>query len=358
NRKMTDILAVQEEIAREISEKLRPRLTGEQKKRLTKRATESSEAYQAFLKGRYYFEHRNEKVLETAVQYFNEAIEKDPGYALAYSGLADSYVVMPSYSVKSAKEAYPTARAIATKALELDDSLADPHADLGWIASFYDWDWATAEREFKHALELKPSYPATTHLWYALMLSAISRHDEAIAEMKRAIELDPSAPVIRRDFVRILVAARRLDEGIEAGRRAIEGAPNIVTARGQLGVAYLATRMTQEALSELRKPPQLGQGSALGFFYGTGLARCGKRAEALQILAKLKELAEKRYVMAYYIARAYEDLGDRKETLDWLDRSYDDRSWDLVFLNTDPFWDDLRPEPRFTDLLRRLHLVQ
>jgi serine/threonine-protein kinase len=358
NRKMTDIIAVQEEIAREISEKLRPRLTGEQKNRLTKRATESTEAYQSFLKGRYYFEHRNEKVLETAIKDFNEAIEKDPGYALAYSGLADSYVVMPSYSVKSPNEAYPNARAAATKALELDDSLADPHAALGWIAAFYDWDWATAEQEFKRALELKPSYPATAHLWYALMLSAISRHDDAVQEMKRAAELDPLAPVIQWNFSRILVAARRFDAGIEAGHRAVELGPNVVTPHGELGLAYLAKGMTPEALSELRKPPVLGQGNALGLYYSTGRARCGEKTEELEIPAKLKALAEKSYVQPFFIAKAYESLGDRKETLAWLEFAYEDHSWNLVFLNVDPFWDDLRSDPRVRDLLRRLHLAQ
>src|SRR5262249_47988751 len=155
NRKMTDILAVQEEIASEISERLRLRLSGEEKKHLMKRSTENAEAYQAFLKGRYYFEHRTEKVLDTAIRYFNEAIEKDPAYALAYSGLSDSYVVTASYSVRPPKDAYPKARAAATRALELDGSLADPHASLGWISTHYDWDWPTAEREFKRAIELQ-----------------------------------------------------------------------------------------------------------------------------------------------------------------------------------------------------------
>jgi eukaryotic-like serine/threonine-protein kinase len=357
NRKTTDILAIQEGIAREISEKLRLRLTGEQKKRLTKRATENTEAYQAYLKGRYYFEHRNESVLETAVQYFNQAIEKDPAYALAYSGLADTYAVMPSYSIRPPNDAYPKARAAAAKALELDDSLADPHATLGWIATYYDWDWPIAEREFKRTLELQPSYPATTHLWYGTLLSAISRHDEAIAELKRAAELDPLAPVIQWNFARVLVASRRFDAGIEAGRRAVELAPNGATPHGFLGQAYLAKGMTSEALSEFQKSRMLGQGSPLGLNQSSGLARCDKKAEALQILNELEEMAQKRYVMPFYIAKGYESLGDREETIAWLERAYEDHSWDLVFLNVDPFWDDIRSDPRVANLLRRIHLA-
>jgi TolB-like protein/Tfp pilus assembly protein PilF len=357
SRKMTDILAIQEGIAKEISEKLRLRLTSEQKKRLTKGSTENTEAYQAYLKGRYYFEHRNEKVLETAILHFNEAIEKDPGYALAYSGLADCYVVITSYSVQSPKDAYPRGRAAAAKALELDDGLGDPHASLGWISTFNDWDWTVAEREFKRALELKPSYPATTHLWYALMLSANSRHDEAIAEMKRAAELDPLAAVIQWNLSRILIAARRFEAGIEAARRAVELAPNAVPARGQLGLAYLARGMTTEALSEFEKNLAPDQGNALALFYSSGLARCGKKGEELQILARLHEIGEKRYVMPFFIAKVYESLGDREQAFAWLERAYEDHSWNLVFLNVDPFWDDMRSDPRFADLIRRMHLA-
>ena len=356
NRKTTDILSIQEGIAREISEKLRLRLTGEQKKRLTKRATENTEAYQAYLKGRYYFERRNVKVLETAVQYFSQAIEKDPAYALAYSGLADSYAVMPSYYTRPPNDAYPKARAAAAKALELDESLADPHAALGWIATHYDWDWPAAEREFKRALELQPSYPATTHFWYAQLLSATSRHSEAIAETKRATELDPFAPVIQWNFARILTNARRFDEAIEAGRRAVDLGPNIPT-HGRLGLAYLAKGMHAEAISEFQKTLALAPSTPQALAYASGLARCGKRSEALQILDRLKRMAEKQYVDPFNFATIYEGLGDREQTFAWLKRAYEDRSWGLVFSNVDPFWDDLRSDPRFTDLLRRIHLA-
>jgi serine/threonine-protein kinase len=357
NRKTTDILTIQDGIASEISEKLRLRLTGEQKKRLTKRATENTDAYQAYLKGRYYFEHRSEKVLETAVQYFNQAIEKDPTYALAYSGLADTYVVMPSYSVQPPRDAYPKARAAAAKALDLDESLADPHASLGWVAAFYDWDWTLAEREFKRALELQPSYPATTQLWYALLLSAISRHDEAVVEIGRAAELDPLAPVIRWNAARILVAARRFDAGIDAGRRAVELGPKVASSHGFLGLAYLAKGLTADALLELQNAALVGQDSPQGPYFSIGLARCGKASEGRQTLAKLQEMGHKRYVSPFYIAKAYESLGDREETLAWLERAYEDHSWELVFVNVDPFFDDLHSDPRFVDLVRRIHLV-
>ncbi|MDQ6894262.1 MAG: protein kinase [Acidobacteriota bacterium] len=357
SRKMTDILAVQEEIAREISEKLRIRLSGEQKHRLTKRSTKNTEAYQAYLKGRYYFEHRNEKVLETAIQYFNTAIEKDPSYALAYSGLADSYVVMTSYSVRPPKDAYPRGRAAAAKALELDEDLADPHASLGWIATHYDWDWRAAEREFKRAIELEPSYPATAHFWYAMLLSATSRHAEAIAEMKKAAELDPLAPVIQWNFARILVYARQFDAAIEAGRRAVELSPSLATSHGRLGLAYLARGMNEEAAVHFRKALALGPETPLALYYAAGLARCGGRTEAVAIIDKLERIAEKQYVLPFYFATLFESLGDRESTLAWLERAFDDHSWGMVFLNVDPFFDDLRPDPRFKDLLRRLKLT-
>jgi serine/threonine protein kinase/Tfp pilus assembly protein PilF len=357
NKKMADILTVQEEIAREISERLRLRLTGEQKRGLTKRYTDNTEAYEAYLKGRYYFEHRNEKVIETAMQYFEEAIEKDPTYALAYASVADSYVVMNSYGALPPKDAYPRARAAAAKALEIDANLADPHASLAFVEAFYDWNWADAEREFKRALELKPKYLATTHLWYGLFLSAVSRHEEAIAAMNRAAELDPLTPVIQWNLARILVGARRFDAAVEAGRRAVELGPNAGYGHGQLGLAYLAAGRTVEACSEFEKPPQLARDNPTGLYFTSGLARCGKKSEALQILRELEEIARQRYVVPFFFAKLYESLGDRQNTFVWLERAYEDRSWDLAYVNVDPFWDDIRSDPRFIDLLRRMHLA-
>ncbi len=276
NRKLADILAVQEEISREISEKLRLRLTGEEKTRMAKRPTENIEAYQLYLKGRYYWNKRTEEGFRRAIVYFSEATEKDPNYALAHAGLADSYIVLGYFSLLPAKEAYAKAREAATRALELDETLGEAHNALATAKADYDWDWPGAEREFKRAIELNPGY-ATTHQWYGRMLSELGRHEEALAEIKRAQQLDPLSLIINAVSGRILLYAGREDLAIEQLRKTLEIDPNFAHAHQFLGYAYVRKGMFGEAIAEFQRAitlsPNFTQYQAgLGHAY----ARAGK----------------------------------------------------------------------------------
>jgi len=325
NRKLADIVVVQEEIAKEISEKLRLRLTGEEEKRLTKRYTENTEAYQLYLKGRYYWNKRTDEGLQKGVEYFNQAIEKDPGYALAYVGLADAYSLLGIWGPPSPAEAFRSAKAAAVKALEIDGTLAEAHTSLAWISS-NDWEWASAEREYKRAFELNPNY-ATAHQWYAHYLMWMGRLDEAVREMKRAQELDPLSLVINTELGLPSYYGRRYDQAIEQYRKAVEMDPNFYRAHWQLGQAYEQKAMFEEAITELRKAVNLSGGSpiivaALGRTYRVS----GQKAKAQEVLNELKEVSKRRYVPPYHMALIYAGLGENEQTLAWLDRAYEQHS--------------------------------
>ncbi len=358
DRRLSDILTVQEEIAREISEKLRLRLTGEEKQQLIKRYTASTEAYQLYLKGRYAWEKRTEEGIRQSVEFFQQAIEKDPGYALAYAGLADSYAVMSSYSMMSPAEAFPRARAAARKALEIDDGLAHTHATLGLTLTNYDHDWSTAEAEFKRAIELDPTY-ATAHFWYALsVLAPLGRFDEMLAEIHRARELDPFSAIIQANFSRLLTCARQYDRAIEEGRKATAANPGFAPAHNFLGSAFQARGMTREAMVEYEAAAKVLGGGPMGLMnIGRAQGLAGHRSETLRTVEDLKALAARRYVAPSYIAMVFAALGDKDQALDWWAKACEDRSFEVVFLKVDPLNDPLRGDPRFADLLRRARLA-
>ncbi len=356
NRKLADILAVQEEITREISEKLLPRLSGEEKKRLTKTYTESTEAYQLYLKGRYYWNKRTEEGLKKGAEYFQQAIEKDPGYALAYTGLADCYSILGAYEVLPPKEAYPKAKAAAAKALEIDATLAEPHASLGWVYHFYEWNWSGAESEFQLAIRLNPSY-ATAHHWYGFCLNTMGRFDEALAEIKRAQELDPLSLVISSNVAFSFYLARQYDRAIEQFRKTLEMDPNFAYAHYRLGRTYMQKAMFGEAIVELQKAVALAGGSPFRVAsLGQAYALSGKRGEALKILDELKELSKQRQVYPAVIAEIYVGLGEKDQAFAWLEKAYAERSGQLRHLKVEPAYDRLRSDPRFQDLLRRVGL--
>ena len=358
NRKLADLLAVQEEISREISAKLRIRLSGEERKQLTKRYTDNTEAYQLYLQGRYYWNKRTPEDLKKGIGYFQQAIDLDPNYALAYAGLADSYNVLPIWTPIKTKEAYPRAKSAALKALEIDDTLAEAHTSLAYAIYRYDWDWPGAEREFKRAIELKPNY-ATAHQWYSFYLSTMGRVEEAIVEIKRAQELEPLSLFINSDVGVAFYRAGQYDQAIEQLRKTIEMDPNFAYARYNLGVAYEQKGMYEEAVAELNKAVELsGDAHLMLASLGHAYAVSGKRGEAEKLLDEWKERSKREHVSAYYIALIYTGLGEKDQALQWLDKAYQDRDFNVPRLKDELRLDSLRSDPRFQDLVRRVGLPQ
>ena len=356
-RKMADIFALQEEIAREISEKLRLQLTGEEKKRLTKRATGNKEAYQDYLKGRYWWNKRSEEGLNKGTEYFQQAIEKDSNYALAYSGLADCYSLLANWGFVLATESYPRAKEAALKALKIDDALAEAHTSLGFIKTFYDWDWSGAEKEFQRAIVLNPSY-ATAHQWYGVALAYMGRVEEGIRELKRALELDPLSLVINSDLGWELYVARQYDQAVEQERKTLEMDPNFIMAHSELGYAYLQKSMFEEGIAEFEKALVISPGTGyalagLGYAYGVA----GRRAEAQKVLDQLNELKKQKCVPAGYRAHIYAGLGEKDKSFEWLEKAYEERHLMIgpSGIKADPAYDALRSDPRFADLLRRMN---
>jgi len=358
NHRLADVLAVQEEISKEISEKLRLRLSGADRKRLAKRFTENSEAYRDYLHGRFYWNKRTIENYKTAIRYFEQAIEKDPAYALAYSGLADCYGLRGLREGDlPPKDAFPKAKQSATMALKIDETLAEAHASLAFTLYFHDWDWPAAEREFRRAIELNPNYPIA-HQWYGTYLSTMERHDEAIAEKKRSLALDPLSLVINRSAGWAFYFARQFDQAIDQYKKAIELDPNFVQAYIHLGEAYSRKQMFSDAIAELQTAVNLSGGNhgplaLLGQAYGDS----GNRAGALKTLAQLEELSKQSYVAAFDRLVIYIGLGDKDSMFEWLQKAYEERAAFLVFLKVEPGWDTLRSDPRCTDFLRRMRLI-
>jgi TolB-like protein/DNA-binding winged helix-turn-helix (wHTH) protein len=352
---LRDVLALQDEIASAIANQIQIKLTPQEQARLARARPVNPEAHEAYLKGCYYWNLRTEDGLKKGIDYFQQAIEKDPGYALAYAGLADSYVVLGERALTAPKEAYPRVKAAAFKALELDETLAEAHAPLGAARYEYDWDWVGAESEFKRAIELNPGY-AAAHQWYAEYLSYMGRHNEAIAEIKRARELDPLSLIINAVGGLVSFFARRYDEAIAQCRRTLELNAGFSPARDYLCRAYEQEKLYDEAISECQKGIVLGEGDpgcsgSLARVY----AAAGKRPEALKIISNLRELSKQKYVSPYQIAHIYTALGDFDQAFAWLEKAYAARSMALIELKVDPRLDPLRSDPRFQDVLRRMN---
>ncbi len=356
SRKPSDLFAVQEEITKEISDKLRLRLTGSDEKRLTKRYTESPEAYQVYLRGRYEWNKRTRESLEKSIQYFREAINKDPGYALAYAGLADSYNVIGDYNRTPPRENFPLAEAAAKKAVDLDDTLAEAHTALAVVKAGYDRDWAGAEREFKRALELNPGY-ASAHYFYGLLyLSPQGRHEEGIAELKKALELDPFSPIINTNLGRVLYWAHQYDRAAEQEKKTLDADPDFGPAHARLAEIYEAKGMYQEALRVVEKSgPALVTSQDLAEMR-QAYAKLGPRGYWEKRLESLKRRAKQEYVDPVFLAHYYAYLGDKAHALEALETAYNDRTMWVNFVKVDPPYDTLRSDPRFQDLVRRLGL--
>ncbi|MCA1602541.1 MAG: protein kinase, partial [Acidobacteria bacterium] len=337
-RKMSELLATQREIAREIVDKLRLRVSV-QEKGLAKHYTESNEAYQFYLKGRFYWNKRSKEGFQKALEYFQQAIESDPKFALAYSGLADTYNLLGGPEAGGdmpPNDVLPKAKAAALKALEIDDSLAEPHVSLGHVKYYYDRDWAAAEREFKRAIELNPNY-SIAHHWYAIYLSVVGRKREALAEMRRAQELDPLSLPINVWLGRILSLSGESDQAIEQVRKTVEMDPNFIQAHYRLGILYEEKGMYDEANSEFEQVLKLSGGKPLGV---AALARvyalAGKRAEAQKNLDELLQLSKHRYVSPTSIAMIYIALGDKDRAFAWLDEGEKAHDLNILRLKEDP----------------------
>jgi len=353
NRKLAGIFSLQEEIAKEISEKLRLKLTGEEEKRLTKRYTENAEAYELYLKGRYHLNKLTPSETQRSISYFQQAVALDPSYALAYVGLADANSALALSVDMPATEFYPKSKAAAQKALEIDNTLAEAHTSLGFAILFYDWDWKTAEDQYKQALELNPN-SADTHLSYAGLFTVMGRYTEGLAEIKRARELDPLNLRTNALEGRFLVLAGRTDEGLARLQRTIQLEPNYFLAHLFASGAYIEQGMYAEAVAEATRARDLSGGNAEAIAtIGYALAISGKRDEARGVLDELKKRTTERYVPPYAFALIYNGLGERDETFAWLEKGVEQRDPKMLFLKGGVQWKNLRSDPRFQNLLRR-----
>jgi DNA-binding SARP family transcriptional activator/TolB-like protein len=353
NRKLADLIAVQTEIAREISEKLRLRLSGAEKEQLAKRHTENSEAYQLYLKGRYYWNKRTVEGVKKSIAYYEQAIAQDPTYALAYAGLADSYAVWPDDSL-SRGETAAQVKATAVKALELDETLAEAHTSLAFARMIEDRDLPGAERQFKRSLELNPNLPSAHH-WYAYNLAAMDRLDEALAEIKRAEELDPVSLSINADVAEILYFARQYDQAIAQSRKTLELDANFIPAHQILGLAYTQQGRHEEAITALRQAVALSGGNTyLVALLGYAYAAAGQRAAARSVLADLKQRAQSKFVSPYYQALIYAHLGELDQAFALLEQAEEKRVFSVLLLRADPRLDGLRSDARYARLLHRL----
>jgi TolB-like protein/DNA-binding winged helix-turn-helix (wHTH) protein/Tfp pilus assembly protein PilF len=358
NRSAEDVLALQDDLSREIAEKLRVKLTGEQKQRLARRNTEDAEAYRFYLKGRYYWNKRSPEGMQKAASYFQQAIDKDPGYALAYAGLADTYVYLSFFNMVAPRDAIPRAKAAAAKALEIDDHLAEAHVSLGYMSYAYDWDWPAAGRHFDQALALDPAY-TRAHIFYPFYLSSRGQSQEAVTVAKSALDLDPASPSLSHSLAVQFYLTRQFDQAIEQCRKTLEMDPNFAVAYAVLGQTYLAKGMNSEAAPVLEKYSALSQGSVDSLaLLGYSQARRGKKSQALRTIDELKETSKNSFVPAFYFALVYAALEDKDQAFMWLEKGYDERFARFAYLKLEALWDPLRSDERFRDLVRRVGIPQ
>jgi len=324
---------------------------------LTKSYTANPEAYQDYLKGRYWWNKSTEEGFNKGIEYFQQAIAKDPTYALAYSGLSDCYSSLAEFGAVPAKEGYLRAKEAALKGVELDDTLAEAHGSLALIKSSYDWDWSGADKEIRRAIELNPSY-ADAHRLQAEVLWQIGRLDDAIAETKLTLGLDPLSLDTNNDLGLEFFLARQYDQAIEQEGKVLELDPNYVVAYYFRGVAYLKKSMYKEGMREFEKGVAISPGDMIALTgLGYGYAVTGRRAEAEKVLDKLKELSKQQYVSAVWRAKIYAGLAEKDKAFEWLEKAYEDHSIVSVgYIKTNPMFDPLRTDPRYADLLRRTNL--
>ena len=353
---LRDTLALQDRVARAIAEQIQINLTPREQAALKSVRVVNPEAYESYLKGRFFWNKRTADGLRVASAYFNQAIEEDPKYAQAYSGLADTYALLGDwqYAVMTPVQAYPKAKAAALKAVEMDSALGEAHNSLAFVLDGFDWDLDAGGKEFERAIELNPGY-ATAHHWYAWHLGLLGRYDQAIVEMRKAESLDPLSLIINADLAELLVLAHSYDESIRQSRKTIEMDPNFAMAHNQLGQAYLQQRMYEQAIGELQKAVQLSAGSPTCI---ANLARAyalsGRKSEAGKLLNDLKNSSSANNSHASEVAAIYASLGDKDEAMKWLEKGYSERFNPGVLIR--PGFDPLRSDPRFQNLAHRVGL--
>jgi serine/threonine protein kinase/Tfp pilus assembly protein PilF len=357
SEKLSDIQGIQEDISKAIASNLRIELNGKEKQQISKRDTENPEAYRLYLQGRYYWNQRNNDGVKKGLEYFQQAIEKDPSYALAYAGVADSYAVgNGQYLDLPPQEARPKAKAAAMKALEIDDSLAEAHTTLADTYLYYDWDFPKAQQEFLRAIAANPNYP-TAHQWYSEYLYAVGRYDEAIAEAKRAKELDPLSVAISGSVAAAYYYARKLDQAIEQDKQTLKMDPNLIATHEELGDSYAAKKMYPEAVAEWQTTMRILGDAALAAAAGEAFKTSGLQGFLQTTLdSDLKDPATNR--RAYQIARKYAILGKKNEALSWLEKAYEARSGGMVRLKSDPAFDSMRSDRGFQALMKRMNFPE
>ncbi|HEX2269909.1 MAG TPA: protein kinase [Pyrinomonadaceae bacterium] len=367
NSSVADLFSVQDEVSRKISQSLRLRLTGEDEEKLAKRYTNDAEAYQLYLKGRYFWNKRNEEGFRNGIEYFKKAEEKDPTFALAFSGLADSYALLCDIGVAKPVDEMPKAKAAAQKAVDADPTLAEAYTSRAFVRLAYDWDWLGAESDFQQALKLNPKYP-TAHQWYASYLMQMGKFNRAKAEIEEAHKLDPLSPIIAANYGLYSYYEGNYDDAIAKYKQTLKSDPDFWVARHYLALAYVQKGMHNEAIAELRSlikaPPsgpipdhvieaEMEASASLGFAFG----RAGRTAEAQDILAKLQSLSQRRYISGLYFAIIYAGLKDNERTIHYLNEAFQSRHPGLVLIRIDPLFDWLRSDERFKALTKRFEPI-
>jgi TolB-like protein/DNA-binding winged helix-turn-helix (wHTH) protein/Tfp pilus assembly protein PilF len=353
---LRDVFALQAEVAGKIADEIRVTLTPPDRARLARVRASSPDAYLAYSKGRFFWNKRTEEDLKKAIGYFQQAVDKDPRYALAYDGLADCWAAIGWYGYLSPAATFPHAKVAVTKALSLDDSLAEAHTSLAFVSLYYDRDWTRAEREFQRGIDLNPNY-ASGHHWYAEFLSLVGRHEQAIAESGRARELDPLSNIINTWVGSRYFFARQYDKAIEQYRNAVEMDPHFVPAHLVLGHAYEQKGMLQEAIAEIERAVSLSAGSPVyvaSLAHACGLA--GRRTQAVKLLGDLQKTAAQRFVSSYDLALAHLGIGENARAFELLNQAVEERSPRAAFLGVEPRFDGLRADPRFRKLMREVGL--
>lgn len=357
SRPLTNVVLLQNELARDVATKLQARLSGAAQKRLERLQTKDEEAFRLYLMGRYHVNRLTDDGFRKGIEYFGQAIAKDPGYALAYAGLADAYNRLGGFNAAPPNESFPKARDAALKALELDSTLAEAHTALGTVKMFYDWDWPNAEREFMRAIELNPGY-ADGHLMYGLFLSLMGRFDEALAEVRLAQELDPLSLEKQTGIGDVFFAERKYDDAHSQYQKALEMDPNSGIVNWSLGRVYLEKGMYPEAIAALQRSiPLSGESPDESVDLARAYARAGNRQESMKILADLLESSKNRYLSPTTIGSIYVALGDNDKAFEWFDRAFEQRDYLLVLMKVDPMFDNVRSDSRFLKLMERVGLT-